>query len=51
MVYTVVCVCVCVCVRVCTVKESSALDIFSHLQDFMLMAQKWKELGHKCFEE
>ena len=48
MVYIVV---VYVFVCVFTVKESSALDILSHLQAFMLIAQKWKELGHKCFEE
>ena len=45
MVYVVV---VCVCVYC---QRKLCLGYSSHLQAFMLMAQKWKELGHKCFEE
>ena len=51
MVYIVVCVCVRVRACAFTVKESSPWDIVSHLRAFMLVAQKWKELGHNCFEE
>lgn len=36
-----------------TIKERPALDILSHILSlgFMIMAQKWRELGRKCFEE
>lgn len=51
--YVVYMIVIYVCVYIFTIKERPALDILSHILSlgFMIMVQKWRELGRKCFEE